>query len=135
MFVTNLIDFGTILTGILFVAGPFLIVGILISNIIQQFVSQERMLALYGRGFWRNYLVSIVAGFLFPVCECGIVPIARSLVKNSGTSLKLINPGPAISMSAISGIFCCLISSTIISATTRGFFPRDFDAAMAILVE
>ncbi|HVU80026.1 MAG TPA: permease [Candidatus Paceibacterota bacterium] len=75
------IDFGTILTGILFVATPFLIVGIGISSIIQLYVPQERLLALYGRSFWRNYGISLGAGFLFPVCECGIVPIARGLAK------------------------------------------------------
>lgn len=85
-----LIDFGTILSGILFVAVPFLVAGLAISSIIQLYLPQERLLALYGRGLWRNYFVSVGAGLLFPVCECGIVPIARGLAKQGVPTSEVV---------------------------------------------
>ena len=90
MNISLLIDFGTILSGIIFVAVPFVIGGIVISSIIQYFVPQERILRFYGIGFWRNYAVSALAGFLFPICECGIVPIARSLTKKGVSNSAVV---------------------------------------------
>jgi uncharacterized membrane protein YraQ (UPF0718 family) len=70
----------TIFLGIIIEAAPFLLLGVL--------VSQALALGLRGDGVlrWlpRRRLASLVSmaglGMLFPVCECGNVPVARRLV-------------------------------------------------------
>ena len=64
--------------------------GILISHIIQRYISEKKLIALYGSGFWQNYAVAILSGFMFPVCECGIVPIARGLAKKGVSTSAIV---------------------------------------------
>lgn len=82
-------NLGTITLGILFAALPFLALGVLVASIIEYYIGRKKILALYGQGFWRNYGVSLLGGFIFPVCECGIVPVARKLIQ-SGVPISAV---------------------------------------------
>lgn len=74
-------SFKTIFLSIVLEASPFLIAGVLVSSLLQIWLS-ERMLQ---RIIPRNPLVGLLSvsllGVIFPVCECGIVPVVRRLVK------------------------------------------------------
>lgn len=66
-------------SGLAFETLPFLAIGSLISSLIHVFVPGD----LLRRLFPKNRMISIIAGVflgvLLPVCECGTVPVARSL--------------------------------------------------------
>lgn len=66
-------------SGLAFETVPFLAIGSLISSIIHVLVPGE----ILRRFFPKNKMISILAGVflgaLLPVCECGTVPVARSL--------------------------------------------------------
>lgn len=74
-------SFKTIFLSIVLEASPFLIAGVLVSSLLQIWLS-ERMLQ---RIIPRNPLVGLLSvsllGVIFPVCECGIVPVVRRLIK------------------------------------------------------
>ena len=60
-------------------AAPFLLLGTLLSGLIDAFVRQEHILRFLPRNKLLGVLTGTFAGFLFPVCECGVVPVVRQL--------------------------------------------------------
>lgn len=74
-------DFATIFTSIILEAVPFILIGSFISAIIQIYVSEETITKLIPNGSVLAYFEAALAGLLFPVCECAIIPITRRLIK------------------------------------------------------
>ncbi|MEA3338353.1 MAG: permease [Chloroflexota bacterium] len=73
--------FSTIFLGIFIEAVPFLLAGTLASGLIEVFVSRERVLRLVPRNPLVAALMGSILGFVFPVCECGVVPVTRRLFR------------------------------------------------------
>lgn len=74
------LEMNTIFISILIEALPFVTLGVLISGVIQIFVTEEMIAKIMPKN---KILAVIFAGFigiLFPSCECGIVPIVSRLV-------------------------------------------------------
>jgi len=61
-------------------AMPFLIFGVLISGILLLFIDEKRLIARFPKNPLLGALSGSLFGFLFPVCECGNVPVARRLL-------------------------------------------------------
>lgn len=74
-------DFANIFTSIVLEAIPFIILGSFISAIIQIFISEEFIAKLIPRLNIFGYVGAALIGLIFPVCECAIIPITRSLIK------------------------------------------------------
>src|SRR5437773_3656218 len=60
-------------------AAPFLLLGTLVSGFIDSFVSQDHIVRLVPRNRSLGVLVGTFAGFVFPVCVCGVGPVVRRL--------------------------------------------------------
>lgn len=58
-------------------AMPFLLLGVLFSGLLLLFADEQKLIALMPRNPALGALVGSATGFLFPVCECGNVPVAR----------------------------------------------------------
>ncbi|NDJ61679.1 MAG: permease [Chloroflexi bacterium] len=58
---------------------PFLLLGTLTSGLVEVFISRERMLSLIPRNRYLATAMGGAMGFVFPVCECGVVPLTRRL--------------------------------------------------------
>ncbi len=89
-FQLNLNDFTLSWLSILFEGIPFLLFGTLISGFIDAFVPSRlvrRLLPSAGPG---GCLVAGLLGIVFPMCECGIVPVMRRLMA------KGVPPGCAV---------------------------------------
>lgn len=71
--------FTTIFLGIFIEAVPFLLAGSLVSGFIELFVNQEALARLLPRRALPSAFVGSLLGFVFPVCECGVVPVTRRL--------------------------------------------------------
>jgi hypothetical protein len=77
-------------TSIIFEAMPFIILGALIAGLLEEFVPQRFFSAVIeqlGRSVPRR-LVHVAAimlggllGLIFPMCECGIIPVMRRLIR------------------------------------------------------
>jgi uncharacterized membrane protein YraQ (UPF0718 family) len=70
----------TIFLGILIEATPFLLLGVLVSQGLARVLRSGRTLAWLPRGRLASLAAAAGAGALFPVCECGNVPVARRLL-------------------------------------------------------
>lgn len=67
--------------GILLQAVPFLLIGVLISSVIQVFLSKEAIERRFPKKPGWGMLAAILGGFCLPVCDCASIPIFRSLVR------------------------------------------------------
>ncbi len=70
----------TIFLGLLVEAIPFLLLGVIFSGVLMLFVPQGRLVAILPKHPALGALCGSMGGFLFPVCECGNVPVARRLL-------------------------------------------------------
>ena len=70
----------TLFLSLLVEAMPFLILGVLVSGLLLLFVDERKLIALFPKNPLLGALSGSLFGFLFPVCECGNVPVARRLL-------------------------------------------------------
>jgi hypothetical protein len=70
----------TFFLSLLVEAIPFLLIGVLFSGILQFFVDERRLVALMPKNPLLGAIAGSCIGFLFPVCECGNIPVARRLI-------------------------------------------------------
>ncbi|MCB8817088.1 permease [Desulfosporosinus shakirovi] len=67
--------------GIMLQAVPFLLIGVLLSSVIQVFVPQNAIERRFPKSIRLGMVAAILAGFCLPVCDCASIPIFRSLVR------------------------------------------------------
>ncbi len=93
----SFLQMNTIFISILIEALPFVTLGVLISGIIQIFLTEEMIAKIIPKNRILAVLFASFLGFFFPSCECGIVPIVRRLVSkgvpiSAGISFMLTAP-------------------------------------------
>ena len=76
---------------------PFLLLGSIISSIIETFVSDETMARLIPRNRFLGTIVGIFLGFFIPACDCAVIPVSKRLLKkkvplNVAVSFMLASP-------------------------------------------
>lgn len=82
--------FLVIATSIVVEALPFVLLGALVSGLIEVFVPDRVFTAVARRPLGVQVCGAALAGFAMPVCECGSVPVARRLI------LRGVHPAAAI---------------------------------------
>lgn len=80
-FSLNLSDFTMIWWGLLYEAMPFVVLGTLVSGLVERCVSRETVVRLFPKNRALGIAASACMGLVFPMCECGIVPVVRRLVR------------------------------------------------------
>ncbi|WP_204106282.1 MULTISPECIES: permease [Spirulina sp. CCY15215] len=70
----------TLFLSLLVEAIPFLLLGVLLSSALLFFVDERQLISKMPRNPLLGSFVGSCVGFLFPVCECGNVPVARRLL-------------------------------------------------------
>ncbi|WP_368490400.1 permease [Clostridium sp. BJN0013] len=74
-------SFFTIFISIMLEAIPFILLGSFISAVIQVFVSDRVISKVLPKNKFLGIMGASLIGFVFPICECAVVPIARRLMK------------------------------------------------------
>ncbi|BAJ64334.1 hypothetical membrane protein [Anaerolinea thermophila UNI-1] len=93
----TLSNFSAVFLGIFVEAVPFLLLGTLASGIVEVFVSRDELMRWVPQQGIGSALAGSLMGLFFPVCECGVVPFTRRLVRkglplSAGISLLLAAP-------------------------------------------
>ncbi len=93
----NLSDFVFVWWGLLYEAMPFVVVGTLLSGFVERCVSRETVVRFFPKSRVLGITVSALLGLIFPMCECGIVPVVRRLVRKGvpvscGVTYMLASP-------------------------------------------
>lgn len=74
---------GTVLQGI-----PFLMIGVLLSSVIQVFLTTDFIQRFFPKNAILGSLAAAFGGFLLPVCDCASIPVFRSLI-NKGVPVHV----------------------------------------------
>ena len=80
-FAFHLNDFAYSFLSVLFEGVPFLLLGSLISGLVDVFVSAERMQRLLPANRAAAICISGLLGLVFPMCECGSVIVIRRFIR------------------------------------------------------
>jgi uncharacterized membrane protein YraQ (UPF0718 family) len=67
--------------GIVLEALPFVMLGSLLSGLVEVFISRERLASVLPRRPILAILMAGGLGMLLPVCECAIIPVTRRLLR------------------------------------------------------
>ena len=125
-------DAFTLFLSLLVEAMPFLLLGVVLSSSLLFLISEKQLIAKLPKNPLLGSIVGSCIGFLFPVCECGNVPVARRLL------LSRVPPSVAISfLLAAPTINPIVIWSTWIAFGERPnivIFRVLFSAAIATIV-
>lgn len=86
-------SFMSVLVGAL----PFIVVAAMASAVLEVFVSRDAIARLAPRNQMLGILVAPLFGLLVPMCECGIVPVARRMIQKgvpgaTAITFMLANP-------------------------------------------
>ncbi len=84
-------DAFTLFLSLLVEAMPFLLLGVMLSSFLLFFIDEKQLIAKLPQNPLLGAITGSCVGFLFPVCECGNVPVARRLL------LTGVSPAVAIS--------------------------------------
>jgi uncharacterized membrane protein YraQ (UPF0718 family) len=103
--------FVTIFLSIFIEAAPFLLAGSLVSGFIEVFVDQKLLERFVPRQPLLAALVGASMGIVFPVCECGVVPVTR----------RLYQKGLPISM-GIAFLLAAPVINPVVMASTYAAF-------------
>jgi uncharacterized protein len=71
--------FATVFLGIFIEALPYLLIGPFISGVVEVFVDREQIIRFVSNRTLRGAVTGALMGLIFPVCECGVIPLARRL--------------------------------------------------------
>jgi uncharacterized protein len=107
-------DFLTLSLSVVIEALPFVLLGILLSVLVQVWLPEKWVYKLLPKQpVLRRFMLSFLGMFL-PVCECGNVPLARGLM------LKGFTPGESLTF-----LLAAPILNPITIITTQQAFPSD----------
>ncbi len=76
----DIANFKIILLSIVLEALPFVLLSVVVSAILHNFVTEDMIRKLIPRNKLFSIIPATLLGILFPVCDCGMVPIVRRLV-------------------------------------------------------
>ncbi len=98
-FADNWSNFATVFLGIFIEAVPFLLMGTLASGLVEVFISPEYLYKIRPKSAVFSALAGCFLGLIFPVCECGVVPLVRRLYQKGlpiSTGIAFLLAAPVI---------------------------------------
>jgi len=115
--------FVMVLFSILIEAIPFVLIGALAASVIEVLVTPEQVQRLVPRNRLLAVTMGAFLGVLFPVCECGVIPVVR----------RLIAKGVPVS-AAVSYLLAAPIVNPIVIASTIIAFRRGGNESLVVPV-
>ncbi len=100
--------FKIIFISIILEALPFLLIGVLVSAILQSFVSDKLIGKLTPKHPIAGALFGSLLGIVLPLCECGMIPIVRRLIRKGlppYIGLTYIVAGPILNPVVVGATF------------------------------
>nr|WP_245583017.1 permease [Paenibacillus daejeonensis] len=104
-------------------AFPFILLGVLFSSLLQVFVSDEMIRRLTPRHALGGVLFGSLLGVIFPLCECGMIPVVRRLIRKGMPAyigIVFILAGPILNPIVYAATFTAFRSRPEIVYTRMG---------------
>ncbi len=101
-----------IFISIFFESLPFLLLGSIISSIIETYVSNEAIAKIIPKNKILGSIVGVFLGFFLPACDCAVIPVSKRLLKkkvpiNVAISFMLASPiiNPVVLLSTYNAFY------------------------------
>lgn len=110
---TGIHTFKTMLISIFLEAMPFLLLGVLVSSFMHAFIPDSWFKKMIPRNPVLGVFVACLLGIVFPLCECGMIPIVRRLVAKGMplyVGIVFILVGPIVNPIVFSATFAAFRS-------------------------
>jgi uncharacterized membrane protein YraQ (UPF0718 family) len=120
--IPQLQTFLLVFTSLLIEAFPFILLGAMVSAVIEVFVPARWFVRMAALPRAVQMPVAGLGGFAFPVCECGSVPVARRLVA------KGMTPAAAITFMLAAPV----LNPVVLVATAVAYAGRGTAVAMVV---
>lgn len=76
-----ILPFKALFIGIFLEAVPFILIGVIVSSIIHVYLPEKWIKDHIPKHPVLGILYAISFGFIFPICECGIIPVIKRLIQ------------------------------------------------------
>jgi uncharacterized protein len=106
-------NFSAVFLGIFIEALPFLLLGTLASGFVEIFIDREDLARWIPRQPLLGVLAGGLLGLFFPVCECGVVPFTR----------RLLRKGVPVSVGVATLLAAPVVNPIVIASTYAAFGP------------
>lgn len=73
-------NFKTIFLSIILEAFPFILLGVIVAALLNVFVSEDMVRRFVPKNPILGILFGCFLGVIFPLCECGMIPVVRRLI-------------------------------------------------------
>ncbi|HEY3342566.1 MAG TPA: permease [Anaerolineae bacterium] len=106
----------TTFLGIFIEAAPFLLLGSLASGAIAVFISADDIARVIPRNPVLATVIGALLGMIFPVCECGVVPVVRRLYQKGlpiSAGIAFLLGAPVLNPVVIASTYAAFGFSTI----------------------
>ncbi|WP_459481604.1 permease [Clostridium saccharoperbutylacetonicum] len=83
---------------------PFILVGSFVSAIIQIYISKETFIKIFPKNIFLSCISAAFAGLLFPICDCGTIPVVKGFMKKKipiGAGITFMLAAPIVNPIAI----------------------------------
>ncbi len=120
----NLNDFVFVWWALLYEALPFVIIGSVVSGLVERCLSRETVVRLMPKNRLLGILTGGVLGLAFPMCECGIVPVVR----------RLMLKGVPVSCGIAYMLAAPIVNPLVIASTMFAFYKRGAVVVTALRV-
>jgi uncharacterized membrane protein YraQ (UPF0718 family) len=83
---------------------PFILVGSFVSAIIQIYISKETFIKIFPKNIFLSCILAAFAGLLFPICDCGTIPVVKGFMKKKipiGAGITFMLAAPIVNPIAI----------------------------------
>lgn len=74
-------DISIIFISVILEAFPMIMLGIIVSSIVEEFVSDEMMVKIIPKNRILGAIVGVIMGLFIPTCDCAVIPITKRLIK------------------------------------------------------
>jgi uncharacterized membrane protein YraQ (UPF0718 family) len=120
-FAFNFQDFAFSFLSVLVEGIPFLLLGSLISGLVDVFVSSERLAKMLPKNPAAAIMMSGLLGLVFPMCECGSVIVIRRFIRKGlpmGCAITYMLGAPIVSPIVALSTFAAFKGQNAILMTT-----------------
>lgn len=95
----SILQWFAIFISIIIEALPFVLLGTILSGVIEVYITPDLVRHFLPRNKWLRILFGTFIGFIFPSCECGIIPIITHFLEKkvpSYTAIPFLVTAPII---------------------------------------
>lgn len=95
----SVLQAGAIFLSIIIEALPFVLIGSILAGFIEVYLTPDRVYRYLPKQVWLRIVCGTLIGFVFPSCECGVVPITNRLLEKkvpSYTAIPFLVTAPII---------------------------------------